>query len=307
MCGLRFAITWLGCVLLSSTLNGQGIVHVEDTTAAPSFLHETAAEQGASRWSLLSRVEATYLKLEPFNDVATENVVLDLQPAPRLTLGFLRDDGWGIQSRYWQYATDFDAQLIEPNLALIQVDVGLDLYYVDLEAVRMVQGRRWGLQATFGGRHASIERRVVGVAMLTDAGNVLVGAANQTDGFFGGGLTGSLEFTRSLGDSPWQLFANCRGSALWGRESRHATGANINNGVLVSFSESSDASATQAGLESQLGLQWSHDLHYLHGTLVCRTAVEYQLWNTSPEGVAANNRVPDVELYGVAWSIGFTH
>lgn len=261
--------------------------------------------------------EATYLALNStvlerhlpadFNDTVPATATLDygMQAAPRIWLGYLTENGWGGQVRYWQY--DVNSSIVEPQVMQpFSLSNEIQMYTIDFEGLKRFQFDSGALTLTFGGRHASFQSDqqyalvdVFGVGGFTDE------IRNTSAQFNGGGLTGSFLYTRPLNFGGWEAFASGRVSALWGKESRRDRRLAAGLGLLTV--NSADPSAEQYTVEAQIGLQWTHSLNCCCGAeLFVRSAFEYQHWDTSasPVNIAGPPSALDADLYGVAVSVG---
>jgi hypothetical protein len=312
---MRRATTLLTGLLGLSLAHGAAAQTVAPLEESPRFaqaLRDVAWEDDGPGWSFLAQAEATYLKMLPdatssFVNGRRFDVSLPFEAAPRVAAGLVRDDGWGVQSRFWTFdAQGSESRMITPLQYGIAV-VDTDLYSVDLEMLRAVHWERWSAQATLGGRHASFGRHAMTAPALELGGGAVVGGTiDHWSDFNGGGLTASLLLARDLGESNWQVFGSGRGFALWGTEHRRVESHIVNSTLFNNYSsESFDADL--AGAEVQVGLQWSHALSQWHGTVFFRSAFEYQHWNTHAEDAAGKDSDLDADFYGVAFSVGFAH
>jgi hypothetical protein len=278
-----------------------------DASVTPVLLEDSAMPI-FGRWSGMARAELTYLKPH-FKDIVVNPIsegLLELEAAPRYTAGTIRDDGWGFQGRFFDYDADGRSQFIQVQ-DFVSYEVELNMYSVDFEALKRIEGERWGLQATLGARHASFSRQRILSGINTAIGNPFVFFIDQDTTFQGTGITGSLEATRRLGATPWRIFVNGRGFGLWGTEKDNSAGATFFGGTFTPNGLGQVIDASQIGLETQAGIEWRHDLSFLHGTVVARTAFEYQMWNTSSVDPLGNQSQLDTSLFGTAFSVGFTH
>jgi hypothetical protein len=271
-------------------------------------LFEDSATPIFGRWSGMARAELTYLRPH-FKDVVVNPIsegLFELEAAPRYAAGAIRDDGWGFQGRYFNYDADGRNQFIAVQ-DFVSYEVELDMYSVDVEAMKVLQGNLWSLQATLGARHASFSRRRIVAGINTAINNPVTFFIDQDTTFEGTGITGSLEVTRRIGATPWRIFVNGRGFGLWGTEKDNTAGAIIIGGNFTPNGLRQVMDASQIGLETQAGIEWRHDLSFLHGSVVARTAFEYQMWNTNSVDPQNNQSQLDTSLFGSAFSIGFTH
>ncbi len=268
-------------------------------------------------WHWTGGVEATYLDPNfhatgnPDADQALTRVDPGWTASPRIWLGAENDNGWGGRVRYWQLNVDearFNITDFQPgNVADLNQD--LKMYDIDAEATKDWNWDRWNLQLSFGGRYGSLERLVqANILDLTTspANSQLYEFSNQVNA---GGITGSIELTRQLGESPWELFGSFRGSALWGQCNAVFDARMNDGGPPVVDNGSAKFNADLTIWEAQAGVQWSKDVCWCRGTVVVRLAFEFQSWNwTVPGGNPGSGEIfdPGVDLYGLAFGLGFT-
>jgi len=289
-------------------LADEGPMSLAAATPITPVLFEDSAAPVFGRWSGMARAELTYLRPH-FKDVVVNPIsegLFELEAAPRYTAGTIRDDGWGFQGRYFNYDADGRNQFIAVQ-DFVSYEIELDMYAVDVEAVKLLQGDLWSVQATLGARHASFSRRRILAGINTAINNPVTFFVDQDTTFEGTGITGSLEVARRIGDSPWRLFVNGRGFGLWGTEKDNSAGAVVIGGNFTPSGLRQVMDASMIGLETQAGIEWRHDLSFLHGTVVARTAFEYQMWNTSSVDPQNNQSQLDTSLFGSVFSVGFTH
>jgi hypothetical protein len=272
-------------------------------------------------WTWQAGAEATYLSLEmrgveeisPFDF----EVPFGFEAAPRIWLQAENVNGWGGQVRYWQYDADasVDTIVTEVITAGITADVSVvqsaaaELYTLDAEATRAFQLGAFDMTASFGGRHAAIgAENSISLFVLSGPSLINSGAVHRTDDFHGGGLTASLVGVLPLGESPWSLFGNIRGSALWGHEHRTGRTTIETDAIVISNSTSVLVDDAHLGiLELQAGGQWEHPLAYDRGLVFARLAFEYQNWNTTatlPPGPLSGDSLLDADLYGISFAVG---
>jgi hypothetical protein len=175
-------------------------------------------------------------------------------------------------------------------------------YTIDLEITKQLDAGCWSFLGTFGARYARLEQDQTLVAAVP--GSVLSAfASNHTEGT---GLTSALEARRALGDSNWSVFANVRGSVLWGSD-YVAAGASVNTTAVAEDRANGD---TLWIVEAQIGLEWSQPLKCICGTVFVRGAYEYQRWTDTqaavqdPISVAPPNS--NVDFNGLAFAVGFS-
>lgn len=286
-------------------------------------------------WRPYFGVEATFLSERTFgsnntitfNDlvpVATRTLATDANDAftgaPRLWFGIAGENGWGVQTRYWQmkaFASSVD--LFDP---LDVTDTGtsassaLNMYTVDAEITRDLSFKCWDLVASLGYRHAAFDRSesITGSGFVVHAGgnDLFTGSAVSTRAFEGDGLTFALSGIKSVSDR-WcfDLFWTARGSVLWGDSTASADTSSFLVGPLgsaASVNRASAGSSDQLGIfEGQLGIQWSHDIQSFHGRMFARVAMEYQYWHVNQGNAAAFSATGTVAQTSSVSTAGFTH
>ncbi len=229
----------------------------------------------------------------------------------RIWLGVENADCWGAQVRYWQLGDQrhrFDITDVQPD-TVFDGTQSLTMYDIDAELTKRWESDCWGLWGSFGGRYGSLERLVTatGFGTTAPADSFAFIFDNRTSA---GGITGSVGISRHIGDSPWEVFGCFRGSELWGDTSAiFDQRANMGGTPTIdNFGARFDSNLTI--WEAQTGVQCSKHVDCLCGTVMVRCAFEYQSWNWSvPGGNPGSGAIfdPGVELYGVAFGVGFTH
>lgn len=220
-----------------------------------------------------------------FNDPVIEHVGFDwgLEPSSRIELGYLGAKGaMGWRARYWQFdqSTTLD---VDNNVALTQdegsiiwaslgdadtiiglVDVdtavmthSIDLHVLDLEL--QTQATK-NFLVSGGFRYAEIDQSYLAV---TDAG-IAMGDIK----FRGYGPTLAGEFSRPV-YCGWDVFANGRGSMLFGQQQFRASGDESNEIMDI------ENTGTLAGaMEMQMGVKWTSR----NDRFFFKSALEAQYW-----------------------------
>ena len=256
--------------------------------------------------------------------------------APRFVLGRQLSDNWGIAARYFQLedtTTGFPrltpGTTPQPTFGTYTETDTLQMYSIDLEAVRCFQPGKTKIDATFGSRNAAIDVdslfHAFGVITTGNFANL-----NLSNGcaFDGTGITSSLNFRRQWGDLPVYFFLGGRGSKLWGHSDSFGRAA----GAIASSPSAplvgaatvtrNNAEADLVILEANVGVQLEFALRHLPATAFLRVAFEYQDWdiNGPPTGGAgfggtigdlttssfSSAGLGDTELTGASVATGFT-
>lgn len=268
-------------------------------------------------WRWVGGVEATYLDPRfhstgnPDADQALKTVDPGWTAAPRIWLGVENCNGWGARIRYWQLSDEqsrFDITDFQPG-SIFDISQTLKMYDIDAEVTKRMDLGNWNLLGSFGGRFASLQRLVMAsnFDITSPADSFIFLFNNQTNA---GGVTGSVELSRPIGVGAWEVFGLFRGSALWGETDASFTMRENNNGTPSTNSGSGQLNTDLTIWEAQVGLQCSKYLECCHGTVLARCAFEYQSWIwTVPGGNPGQGAIfdPGVDLYGVAFAVGFTH
>ncbi len=268
-------------------------------------------------WHWTGCVEATYLdpRFHASGNPEADTTLRTIDPgwtaAPRIWLGVENCNGWGSRVRYWQLSDEqsrFDITDFQPG-SIFDASQTLKMYDIDLEGTKRMELGCWNLLGSFGGRFGSLERLVSASAFDTSppADSFVVHLNNQTNA---GGITGAVELSRPIGIGCWEVFGLFRGSELWGDTNASFAMRENNNGTPSTNSFSGRFDADLTIWEAQVGLQCSKNVDCWHGTVLARCAFEYQSWNWSvPGGNPGGGAIldPGVELYGVAFAVGFTH
>jgi hypothetical protein len=240
----------------------------------------------------------------PINDdPTTSDLNTDYGVGPRVWLGLELGDCWGARARFWSFRDNADGIFGNPA-TLNGVGTGdfaeggynLGAYTIDLEATTAWGCGPWFLEASFGARYAQMHQDAsLAFFEPTDDTTAFGNASRRVNGT---GLTASIEAHRCLGCSGWNVFANARGSVLWGSTDSLATmaaDAYFGDDSFTSDSESINRSTTMYIVETQVGVEWTHPVKCICGTVFFRGAFEYQRWTASnaASAVATGETVGD--------------
>jgi hypothetical protein len=255
----------------------------------------------------------------------------------RIVIGRQFSDKWGIAARYFHledYETGFP-RLTQgttplPTFGTYTETDTLKMYSIDLEAVRSFNPGRTKIDATFGGRQASLDVD----SLFNASGTIITGHfanLNLSNGcaFDGAGITSSLTARRQIGDSCAWLYAGGRGSKMWGHTDSfgRAAGAVTNdpNPPLdgAATVTRNNAESDLVILEASAGVQFEFELRNYPATAFFRVGGEYQDWdiNGPPTGGAGFGGtigdlttnsfsaagLGDTELIGGSMAVGFTY
>lgn len=241
------------------------------------------------------------------NSFSTDAHGIDgLVPAPRLWGGYVCDNGWGVQARYWElntssnYANPF---FLTGDTYGFASGTNLDMFAFDLEVVKEFCFYDWNMVGTFGYRHAQREfNETIGFngAIVHGAGTTtFAGTASGIATFEGDGLTFSLSGYR-CSNCCWglQWFWNARGSVLFGDS---YAGALTHAQLIRPAGSANETNFGYAGdsdsifvAEFQVGAQWSTPLKCMGGRFFARGAFEYQHWGEIGAAAGATSTVGDI-------------
>jgi hypothetical protein len=113
-------------------------------------------------------------------DDAGEEVVSELEGAPRITLGYVMPDGLGVRFRYFEFDHHFDAAEVFSGL-------DVDTYTIDAELFeRFTLNDCWDLEGSFGARYTEFAETMQDNLVLRE---------NRVHGF---GLIAGLELRRQV-------------------------------------------------------------------------------------------------------------
>ncbi len=247
-------------------------------------------------------VEATYM------DVVLRGVQnIGMDAAPRIWLGVENCNGWGGRVRYWQIsASEFfvNAPLTSspsPTDVFDQL-FDLNLYTIDLEATKRGEFGEWDWLAFLGGRYVGYKNEIVTDISDTTFSNVFVDDIHAQ----AGGITTGIEASRPIGWGPLAVYGGVRVSPLWGNaDNFHVARFNSTGSPTTQIT----GTATDLDLtiwEVQVGLQCSKYIACCNGTVFGRVGFEYQAWDFYNNTNQAEVPLHDLDLYGVAVSLGIT-
>ncbi len=253
-------------------------------------------------WRWTAGVEATYM------DVVLRGVQnIGMDAAPRIWLGVENCNGWGGRMRYWQIsASEFfvNAALTSspsPTDVFDQL-FDLNLYTIDLEATKRGEFGDWDWLAFLGGRYVGYKNEIVTDISDTTFSNVFVDDIHAQ----AGGITTGIEASRSIGWGPLAVYGGVRVSPLWGNSDNfHVARFNSTGSPTTQIT----GTATDLDLtiwEVQVGLQCSKYIACCNGTVFGRVGFEYQAWDFYNNTNQAAVPLHDLDLYGVAVSLGIT-
>lgn len=224
--------------------------------------------------------------------------------APRFWVGRNLGDKWAVQARYWHLESALDRYAPDPNpnipntgsnFASIYNVSSVELYTIDVEAVRKFTPGAWKIDGIFGARHASYNSynstHSFGVYTTGNFVNLLLANGSSFDGT---GLTTGLTGRRAIGNTCASLFVSGRGSYMWGHTDSFAraagTVASSPSAPLVGAATvtRANADATTNIAEMQIGVQWDFELRCIPASAFFRTGFECQYWklNGPPTGGA---------------------
>lgn len=203
--------------------------------------------------------------LKPFHSMGIQGVQgtdfsFDLEPSPRLWLGYSAPSGLGIRARYWE----FDHAISGPSIVAGRTEtVAFDTYAIDLEFTGWAGASpQWNILLGGGVRYVEYTEHSHSTINLTGA----LGLLHEFQ-FSGFGPTVSAYVYRPM---RWNFgpFANLRGSVLMGDEVE----------ISTSISNDTELDNIRSIWELQLGAQWRPNLRWW-GNWLIRAAYEVQYWN----------------------------
>lgn len=223
----------------------------------------------------------------PGNPLVEVTPDFDLAAAPRFWAGYRNSEGLGLRARYFTLDAEGGPS---PTLGIVR---GLDLRTFDLEVTQIEQLGNWTLDLSAGIRWAQNRND-----MFSVAAPVLL-----TQDFEGWGPTVALGALRPIGSGNFSLFANVRGSLLFG-DNDYLISAFIPGIspplVPVATLQSSNEVVTVG--ELQLGVEWARFLD--NGARVyARAGVEAQAWNIPSPALGLLDDTTG--LIGATMAIGF--
>ena len=191
---------------------------------------------------------------------------------PLLWFGYIGENGLGARTRFWLF--DQSSTLTRTNDGnvtyisaaplnylnssstagdVLTFNSGLKVNVVDLELTQTFQVGSVRGQLSAGGRYTHIQQTYHHVESPLTALDDIVDSS-QSFNCFGPSIGG--EIRRSILNSGLSLYANGRGSILFGRSSQQAT--NINNNVVTNIGAYANWDVMPT-LETELGMLWERD------------------------------------------------
>jgi hypothetical protein len=262
----------------------------------------------------------------------------------RVSLGYLFHNGWGVRANYSYLEGNSNQttatndptvtiaapmpapfQITSPGFAL-QNGLGVDQFafqqrlninVADLEVLKEFQWMDTTFLASVGGRYARVQQSYSATRNNTGGANGLVTVnidrsdLESASNFDGWGPTASFEVMHLLGKSNFSVYANVRGSALWGvnRFSQNLAQqqASVDNTGVPTFVNTDVGSYEQSHrevtmLEAEAGLQYGCRFGrcYVFG----RVGALYQRWFDVGNPTSANG---DLAFFGGTARIGITY
>lgn len=160
----------------------QLVSSMEGTSLAPCDSCQGSCNNGCGgRW--FGDVEATFLRYHR-NDNLNTNDIFNFAFAPRITVGYMNDDGFGIRMRYWGYnhtgTGNFNG--VDPT------DINVNTYNIDAELFQNVQLTEFTSVEFSGGIRYNDFNETVSQG----------GAQTQADSFSAVGLIFGLKARRTM-------------------------------------------------------------------------------------------------------------
>jgi hypothetical protein len=214
---------------------------------------------------------------------------------PRISIGVENNNGFGFRVNWWQFISTnaVGFALTSANQLITASPLGagfttntdgnftakstLRMVVFDFEATKDIQLDQWALKLSGGVRYAHISQNYNANFTSTfgegDGGNTFVDSRSVSSGtsFNGAGPTASIDVQRRLGNSNFSLYANARGSLLFGRTKQAANSGevfksfnafgqliSVTNSSGVSVKSQSEATIIPVG-ELELGVRWERD------------------------------------------------
>jgi len=193
--------------------------------------------------------------------------------SPLVWFGYVGENGLGARTRFWFFdqssSTTFTndgsltvisaAPLNYLNSSSTAGDVltftsSLDVDVVDFELTQTFALGALTGQLSAGGRYSRIEQTYRHVEAPLTTLNDVVDSSHAFDGF---GPSLGAEVRRNIADSGYSLYANGRGSLLFGKSTQQAT--NINDTALTNFGTYTNWDVVPT-MEAELGVLWLRDV-----------------------------------------------
>jgi hypothetical protein len=237
-------------------------------TDNPAYFFEVGAD-----WSSSSGVD------QPFD--------YDYEVAPRVWLGFICEDGFGVRGRYWHYDHNANSEKFillappgfDPDFTYVYggVDISFDacdslvglsfsndlrLDIWDLEVMQEVSLCHWSILLSGGARYAHIRQRAYEVGY--DPGFLDLQVAKASNRFQGVGPTVAAEARRGLCCGV-ALYGSARGSILFGNKRNQSNFVYFDldapTPVLAEYDQFRDSHEDVLPIsELELGLEWGGEV-----------------------------------------------
>ena len=245
----------------------------------------------------------------------------DLEFSPRVWLGMSLSDHWGWRVTWWEFDEspavesaspangfgrvshphfgDFDPVADDIDISTnVPSDVftaasGLDVYTIDLEALKRSRLNAWNLEVGYGIRYASSEQNYL--AELRNSVNTLRGRIDFHQNLEGFGPTVSLAASRPLFGKV-RLMGSARGSLLFGDgESVMVAGEDLDLSTPFTTTRTTLRDDLLSIGEARVGLQWLGDVHDNGLQWMFSTAMEGQIWGNAG---SASSEDADLGFFG---------
>lgn len=191
---------------------------------------------------------------------------------PLVWFGYVGDCGLGARTRFWLFDQSTAATLTNDGSAtfisaapfnylnssstagdVLTFTSSLDVDVVDFEVTQTFEARALTGQLSAGGRYTRIEQSYSHEESPLTALNDGVFSEKAFSGF---GPSIGAEVRRAVGCNGLSLYANGRGSILFGRSWQQAT--NINNNAVTNFGRYANWDVVPT-LETEMGALWQRD------------------------------------------------
>jgi len=222
----------------------------------------------------------------------------DLELAPRAWIEANLPKNWSWRLSYWQFDQSPATASTSPNAngfgeithpAFGDVDISttiptdtlsassrLNVYTIDLEALKQANLDGWQLGVGGGVRYASAEQKYF--AQLRDTGNVLLGQIDFSHQFEGFGPTLSVSARRPV-TGQLKLVCAARGSLLFGDgSSRFSAGEDLDLANPFTTTRQTNREDLLPIGEVRVGLEWLSPKNRRSWQWLLSTAMEGQMW-----------------------------
>jgi hypothetical protein len=151
-------------------------------------------------WFKYHRADGTRVANETSNPAADDDVQSEFRITPRLTLGYVRDDGLGFRVRYWKFDHTLDGDVSEGD------SITVDTWTIDAEVFdTFCLNRNWDLEISAGIRYCEFRED-----MNDNPGGENILRRNE---FQGWGGVASVELRRLVSCNT-AMFVRARGAIL---------------------------------------------------------------------------------------------